>query len=925
MNGSPAAAHWYLWGKTDSKGSGGYHPLFCHMVDVGAVAYAFLTSPDAGHIARKLSALTGLPLPYVAPVCSFLLAAHDLGKASPSFQAKSPMHWQLLVQRGLAPSPLPIKSFRHDLEARHVLGPLLKEMRLLAPIGQPFLFFDALAQALGSHHGVFFGPKDDPSYPEVPAEPDERNPWRVDWQHLRCDLLADLKTVFMSEVPPNLPCAPRNLSALCIALSGLGVLCDWIGSDESIFSPYEGPLDAYPTLARERARKALDSRELLSYLPQPADEPTFANLFPDMLPRPLQRALDSISLPGLSLTILEAPMGEGKTEAALLLASRLAHQGAARGFYFALPTMATGNQMFGRVEEYLRRQLPNGHRAALLLAHGQATLSDELARLLEAAHHDGLTGEDAVVADSWLLPRKRSLLSPYGVGTVDQAMVGALNVRHGALRLFGLAAKVVIVDEVHAYDLYMSTILDRLLAWLRELGANVVLLSATLTRSKRQRLIEAYTGQSSRPLGLASPDPYPLVTLVDGSQPNQPPQQLTPPAASSMRTVRLERRLDGEASRHENAAWLLGQVAPSGCVAWICNTVREAQASYLALQDLVMASPDSERPELTLFHARFPAGRRRALEERVLSRFGKAGKRPARAILVATQVVEQSLDLDFDLLMSQWAPVDLLLQRLGRVHRHAGRDRSPKLRQPRLVLLEPPRDGCGRLAFGAYSHVYQPWILLKTWLALRDRDIIEVPDDVRCLVERVYDDEMPSPQEAAAAGISSEELLQAKQAMERDQDAMEAEAKQRLLKNPDARGRFASNPALSFTEDQAEDYAFNSLQTRLADPSVRVVLLEDGAGLPLPSSANGSLDRAELRWLLDQSVILAHRPLVHYLARVTNDPCVHSLSHLRGLYGYYALDLRQRVFRWCHEGRAYQLELSEDLGVIISAEGKWNE
>lgn len=922
MNDTPAAVHQYLWGKTDRKGGDAYHPLFCHMVDVGAVAHAFLTAPDADHIVRRLSVLAGLPLPYVAPVCSFLLAAHDLGKASPSFQAKSPAHWQRLIQRGLSPSPIPIEGFRHDLEARQVLGPLLEEMGLLAPSGRPLLFFDALAQALGSHHGVFFGPSDHSGYPEVPAEADERNPWRANWQRLRRGLLADLRAAFAAEVPLNLPCAPHNLSALCMALAGLGVLCDWIGSDELIFRPYEGPLDAYPTLARERAQKALEGRELLSYLPLPADEPTFASLFPEMSPRPLQQAMEAISLPGPTLAIVEAPTGEGKTEAALLLAARLARQGAARGFYFALPTMATGNQMFGRIEEYLRAQVPPGQRAALLLVHGQAALSDDLARLVEAARHDGLAAEDAVVADSWLLPRKRSLLSPYGVGTVDQAMVGALNVRHGALRLFGLASKVVIVDEVHAYDLYMSTILDRLLSWLRELGASVIVLSATLTRSRRERLIAAYTGQPCPPGDPARPDPYPLVTLVDGLQPGRPPQLLTPQAASSRRTVRLERRLDGEACRRENAEWLLGEITPGGCVAWICNTVGEAQESYLVLRDLVRALPESERPELTLFHARFPAGRRRAREERVLSQFGKTGNRPARAILVATQVVEQSLDLDFDMLMSQWAPVDLLLQRLGRTHRHAGRKRPPKLKQPRLVLLEPARDERGRLAFGPYVHVYQPWVLLKTWLALHGRDTLEVPGDVRDLIERVYDDANPPAEEAAAAGVCVQELQQAKREMEKDQDAMEAEAKQRLLKKPDAWGRFAANPGLSFTEDQAEDYAYNSFQTRLADPSARVVLLEDGAGLPAPSPDRGSLERAELRRLLDRSISLAHRPLVRYLTKGPDDCRVHPLSHLRGLYGYYALDLEQGVFRWCDEGRAYRLELSEELGVIILAEGR---
>jgi CRISPR-associated endonuclease/helicase Cas3 len=530
-------------------------------------------------------------------------------------------------------------------------------------------------------------------------------------------------------------------------LNGLTILSDWIASNARWF-PFAGSTDpaTYPGLSRERADRAVTELGLLDFLPA-VQSPTYARLFPARPEaRPLQRALEPHELPALPLQcliLIEAPTGEGKTEAALLLAARLASEGRSRGLYFALPTVATSNQMYSRVRSFL------GEHSPAILINGLAELSEQLDSALGQIPdipHEVIADETRAQLDPWFLPRKRSLLAPYGVGTIDQAMIGALHVRHGSLRLLGLSGKVVVVDEVHAYDVYMSTIILRLLSWLRALGANVILLSATLPTRKRRELIAAYAHADASFVPAAA---YPLVTIVPA---HGKPQILEPAASCGSRTVLLERRPDGAAERTQNAARLLDQVRNGGCACWICNTVKEAQMCYLELRDQLASRNDQPAPELLLFHARFPVARRQQVETQILGRFGPDGERPERAILVATQVVEQSLDLDFDLIVTQLCPADLLLQRIGRLQRHQRPARSLDAGRPRCVLLLPPAADEGP-EFGDYSYVYSPFVLLKTMLALHGRASLHIPEDVRALVDAVYDDTVPSAEQAAAAGL----------------------------------------------------------------------------------------------------------------------------------------------------------------------------
>jgi CRISPR-associated endonuclease/helicase Cas3 len=531
-----------------------------------------------------------------------------------------------------------------------------------------------------------------------------------------------------------------------------------------------------------------------------------------------------------------------------------------RGCYFALPTMATSNQMFGRVRDLLRHRYPQ-QVVNLQLLHGHALLSAELEALRDrdrqllvprAVHGEpgdlaGAASPDVVAAE-WFTYRKRGLLAPFGVGTVDQGLLAALRTKHVFVRLFGLSHKVVVVDEVHAYDTYMTALLERLLEWLAALGASVVLLSATLPTSRRKQLAAAF----GRGLGLGhdvavGEAAYPRLTWVSGS------------GAGTCAIHDPERRdrevgvawVDGRVPPDEGDAFPLGErlqqaLAGGGCVAVICNTVRRAQQVYRALKRYFPGRGDDGQPELDLFHAQYLYQDREVREQRALIRFGKPGgtvharrgggtdgaageeavpvRRPHRAVLVATQVVEQSLDLDFDLMVTDLAPADLVLQRSGRLHRHRRETRPPGLETPALWICLPERLEDDVPRFGRGNElVYEPHVLLRSWLALRGREALRVPGEIEALIESVYDDALDCSEHASAA--LRERWDETARALRERAEAERAEAGDRWLQSPGYGGPLRDLTAHPRDDDAPDLHqAFQAL-TRLAQPTAQAIFL----------------------------------------------------------------------------------------------------
>jgi len=578
-----------------------------------------------------------------------------------------------------------------------------------------------------------------------------------------------------------------------VLLSSLVIVADWIASSDLFDAAPLGKPPAQPTA--ERVRKAWQQLDFPGPWHPSPDQPNAAHLLADrfgmpdgITPYPAQAALvemaQTIERP--ELMILESEMGSGKTEAALLAAEVLAARFGMSGIFVGLPTQATADGMFSRVLAWADR-LGLDAPASAFLARSRSELNPEFARKTREAYfrskdeqhafrsmgdhysprREGASGS-LVIAHRWFADPRRGPLSNFVVGTVDQALFAGLRSRYVMLRHLALASKVVVIDEVHAYDVYMRQYLMRVIEWLGAYGVPVILLSATLPSSQREELVRAYDrgreGMTSVADDEGDDDVYVPPGASRGSQGDQDaaryatlrgevsypsisrssqsaaPCVVSPGESGSERTVWLERTgddLDGL------VALLRSALREGRCAAVICNTVRRAQERVAAIRE---AFADEPGTVVALAHSRFLGSDRGKKDRWMLETFGPKGERPQKSIVVATQVIEQSLDIDFDVMITDAAPVDLLLQRSGRLHRHPGRDRPGPLRRPRLVITgvewssgpdaSPPEFDSGTTA------VYSEAILLRTLAALEGNDRIVLPGDIPPLVETVYGDDV---------------------------------------------------------------------------------------------------------------------------------------------------------------------------------------
>ncbi len=407
--------------------------------------------------------------------------------------------------------------------------------------------------------------------------------------------------------------------------------------------------------------------------------------------------------------VLEAPMGLGKTEAALYVAYQMLQSGQASGIYFALPTQLTSNKIYERFNTFLEHILTADcpHSSALLL-HGKAWLQE----------HE--MGEEGRPGGAWFNSSKRGLLAPFAVGTIDQALMAAMNVKHGFVRAFGLAGKVVILDEVHTYDAYTGTLLDALVKLLRQWHCTVIILSATLNQDRRAQMLEASLNSQA----------YPLITSIQGEQTEEIPIEPPPP-----NTVQITLQVDTTSAVQE----ALDRASQGQQVLWLENTVAEAQERYLDLA----ARAHEIGIDYGLLHSRFTAADRQTIEERWVNVFGKNGhaKRVKQGrILVGTQVLEQSLDIDADFLVTAFAPTDMLLQRLGRLWRHIDTPRPAGAVCEAWIIAPDLNTAISQpySTFGNSAYVYSPYVLCRSLQVWEKLQQVELPTDIRPLIEATY-------------------------------------------------------------------------------------------------------------------------------------------------------------------------------------------
>lgn len=745
-----------LWAKTEP-----FHALYRHMIDTGCVCFALLEKSTI--MSLKSCFQRAFQDANFINTVAFIVAIHDIGKCHPSFQSKSPDCCASLGLR--VPNQNSGSQYRHESGSKAVFAHQLNDFGIFGDAA------DAGAKVLQLHHAK----NETETRINREFEP-------AKWNQCSKELFELMKEIFQPNL--NLLEDVQDVCAFGTITWGLTILSDWIASGEQAFCEVDAEISVadYFQKSREIAKNAVDLAGLRM------EKTICANEFEDLFQylkwremRPVQEACAALASEwdkageASLLTIIEAPMGEGKTEAASFLATKLMGHYSKSGIYFALPTSGTSNQMLSRIAEMLAGQGIHGVR----LLHSTAWMLDDFVRQIDH--------EDAAAMTSFMMPLRRGLLAQYAVGTVDQVMMSVMNIRFGILRLLGAASKVIVIDEVHAYDRYMFTIIHRFLEWCRELEIPVVLLSATLPAERKREVLRIYGGVKE------IAQEYPLITTAGNNGVFQHAV-----AGTTMQSVVELEKLAILSDPCQIAETAVDRAKGGGAVCVLMNTVDEAIGVYREIKKRTSANT-------ILFHARFTAKRRKEIEEECLRSFGKKSKEEQRnEIVVATQVVEQSLDIDFDVMLSAIAPIDLLLQRMGRLHRHH-RCRPRAHAKPQFTIFTHERS---------YEHiptgfVYSPYILTETQKVLSERECVRLPEDIRSLIEAVYAE---SGEEDYIKRLFGEQIK-------------ESIAKTAVFPSPCKDYFFPCEEPLDLFDEMDEFECGKAVSTRLGEPSVQLLLL----------------------------------------------------------------------------------------------------
>ena len=749
-DGESGAVDARLWGK--HKGLLSEYPLICHLIDAAAVAWElwgiWFGRNDETSWAQWRRCV------------SFWAGLHDIGKISPSFQAKvTDLYESLTTECPEYGKDEPVPSLGHHEVTHWALVQILREFGYKAGGSARQDVGHQIAQMLGGHHGRFCA--------AIP-----RNEWEQPrrrkgvgsgkWEE-QCRSHAEaLRRLTGADEPVDEHLPP---SLIVIAL-GVIVVADWLVSqnafieqrlpgegwsatDAELQAHWERALADAPRLIADAGLGAADFRDL-----------PFSSLF-DFKPNKLQASLIE-KLPtlvdGPGMLLVTAPPGDGKTEAALYAAGVLARASRATGLGFCLPTMATTDAMHKRMQAYVGKAFTGN--PSLTRVHGMAWLSRDSAADAAASAAEAPTvlsdRNASAEATQWLHTGKRGLLAPLSTLTIDQALTGVLPVKFNVLRLMALSGKVLVIDEAHSYDAWMHALLLRFLEWMGAMGAPVVVLSATLTGTTARSLVEAYLRGCGHDLAEDFDPTYPgwlFASAVTG-KPSEPVRVVSERERAIEFPIRAVRRGD-DMSHPEHRLSVIKELlqpltdGPAGCALVCCTTVEEAQQTHEALASWFagLKGTGQEVPQLRLLHSRFRAKDRAAITDACERDFGKKGTRP-RTVLVATQIVEQSLDLDLDLIISDLAPLAFLLQRSGRCRRHQNPDGDPHQDRrpswlspdPRVVVLDPVDDEGHFAVPKKWGDVYSHSLLERTSILLRSRSggRIGIPSDVQSLVDEVY-------------------------------------------------------------------------------------------------------------------------------------------------------------------------------------------
>lgn len=651
------------WGKADEKypGEPKWHPLVYHSLDVAACAQMLLSKHNDW--LRKLSDFSGLSEKLLAEWIPFLLAVHDPGKFGNGFQNQRPDLQKLLQGKATSVG----SKARHDTMGYELLMQFLPSWLRREDLGKHGgLLLRPWIAAVTGHHGR--PPRNDSSWALI-----QRDNFPISVIEDAKQFVVDIAALLLPKGCP-LPETGSEFSerykSVSWLLAGVAVAADWLGSNTKWF-PYCEPVLNLTNYWREVALPNAEKAVVESGLVQ-AHAASFCGITSLLgnikVPTPLQEWAQSVKLSETpQLFILEELTGGGKTEAALTLAARLLAEGLGSGVYVALPTMATADAMFDRVRKNgAYKRMFADEQISLALAHSADRLKFALEEENRKDSGYGKSKEETESASqqctAWLSDnRKKALLADFGIGTIDQALLAVLSAKHQSLRLLGLSTKVLIVDEVHACDAYMGELLERLLSFHAALGGTAILLSATLPQNQKARLLNAFASGFSCSAMMPSKQDYPLATHWHADSDDEWENKV-----EARKEVSRSVTVNAITEEEEVFRRLENSTENGGCAVWVRNTVVDAVAAWNTWNSM---HPDRQA---ILFHARFALIDRLRIGKDVENAFGPDSTLETRKgrLVIANQVIEQSLDVDFDDMVTDLVPIDLVIQRAGRLQRH---------------------------------------------------------------------------------------------------------------------------------------------------------------------------------------------------------------------------------------------------------------
>lgn len=760
-----------LWAKKRRTRDGQqlWLPLLVHLHDTkSAINWLFNNYLNAG---QRQFLTTTLSEEEAQKLVKFIGFIHDSGKATAAFQIKSSHEGdydlddrikERLIQNGFPEGLQGLKLFTAKNSPHARAGEAL-----LKDAGCP----ESVCAIIGGHHGrpepLSPEPEQTQSYPNNYFQDNKKPAVKGMWQRVQNAIIEEgLREAGYS----NISEIPEVNEPQAVLLEGLLIMADWLASSEYLDTDEKIPL--FPLIGLDdfgdhldldaRFRHAIHAwKRGNKWLPQPVEIDQNHDPYQKrwgFKARPVQRRItEEISRtvdPGM--IIVEAGMGLGKTEIALIAAEQLADITGRDAVYWGLPTQATSNAMFSRVEQWMGK-LAEDEKGSLpiKLMHGKAAFNEEYVQIPDATNvdefADGSTPDTgSVIVNSWF-SGKKATLSPFIVGTIDNLLLMGLRQKHLFLRHLGFSGKAaVIIDEAHAFDAYMNQYLYKAVRWLGAYHVPVIILSATLPKRKRNQLLEAYLkGKygidytlSQKPDDWRNEGSYPLLSILDG---NRLKQITNFGGGGDQKPLTLQiHRFTGDDEALIQS--VLSKISDGGVAGIIVNTVKRAQTlAKLLPQDV----------ESLVLHSAFLAPDRVAREQELQRKIGKHGERPHRLIVVGTQVLEQSLDIDFDILYTDIAPMDLILQRAGRLHRHAIK-RPPLLVTPQVYVMGIAGSG----DYGdANEAIYAKYLLMRTDYYLPDT--ICLPTDISSLVQKVYDEKTEVPMSGMKAEFAKFKRKQA--------------------------------------------------------------------------------------------------------------------------------------------------------------------